>query len=107
MFFVGAGEKLKDTGRVVQKHATLCTMQQDGFFDKISQFLIPFFTLGGALLISLKYPGYGLIFNLLAQPFWLHSTYKAWKTLDQWGMFLNTVVFTFITLYGVVNYFFW
>lgn len=75
--------------------------------NTLSQFLLPLFTLGGALLIALKMPGYGLVSNLLAQPFWLYSSYKAWKSVGQWGMFLNTVVFTGITAFGVVNYFYW
>lgn len=76
------------------------------WFNRASQVCIPLFTLGGLLLISLKYPGWGLVSNLLAQPFWLYTTYRTWKKDGQIGMFLNTCAFVVITAFGVVNYFF-
>lgn len=80
-------------------------MRPGGILTKISQWAIPFFTLGGVLLISLKQPGLGLVSNLIAQPFWLYETYWTWKRLGQWGMFLNTVAYSGIVLFGVINYF--
>ncbi len=73
--------------------------------NNIVQFAIPLFTLGGILLISLKQPGLGLVSNLIAQPFWLYETYWTWKRLGQWGMFFNTVSYSGIVLFGVINYF--
>ena len=75
-------------------------------FNAAAQVLIPFFTLSGLLLVSLKYPAQGLVMNLLAQPFWLYSTYRAWKKDGQIGLFVNTVAFTGIVLFGVINYYF-
>ena len=80
-------------------------MKFERSFNKVAQFAIPTFTLGGILLIALKQPAWGLLANLIAQPFWLYSTYKAWKSMGQWGMFINTLAFTVIVLFGVVNYF--
>jgi len=54
----------------------------------------------------MKMPEYGLIMTLISQVFWLHSTYRAWKEADQIGLFINTVLYTMITLYGVINYWF-
>jgi hypothetical protein len=80
-------------------------MRFEKIFDTVAQFALPVFTLGGLILISLKMPAWGLLANLMAQPFCLYSTYKGWKTAGQWGMFLNTLAYTAITTFGVVNYF--
>ncbi|HSA84362.1 MAG TPA: hypothetical protein VLF20_05780 [Patescibacteria group bacterium] len=73
-------------------------------FDRATQFFLPFFTILGFLLTSLKRPEFGLIFNLLAQIFWLYSAWQAWKKADQIGIFLTTLAICAITLYGVINY---
>ncbi|NRH21235.1 hypothetical protein HOO68_04280 [Candidatus Gracilibacteria bacterium] len=74
--------------------------------NTIIQIGLVFFSVGGLLLISMKLPEYGLIMNLISQMFWLHSSYKAWKEANQIGLFINTVLFTIITIYGIVNYWF-
>lgn len=76
------------------------------YFNLATQFLLPALTLGGMLLISLKHPGAGLVLAFLAQPFWLYSTYRAWKKEGQIGMFVNTIAYTVITGFGVINYYF-
>jgi len=76
------------------------------YFNLATQFLLPVLTLGGMLLISLKQPGVGLVLAFLAQPFWLYSTYRAWKKEGQIGMFVNTVAYACITGFGVINYYF-
>jgi ABC-type phosphate transport system permease subunit len=78
----------------------------DKMFNKISQFAIPILTISSVLLISLKFPGWGLVANICAQPFWLYSTWKAYKKAGQVGMFVNTVIITAIASFGVINYFF-
>lgn len=80
-------------------------MKFERSLNKIAQFAIPTFTLGGILLIALKHPAWGLLANLIAQPFWLYETYRTWKKMGQWGMFVNSVVYGFIVLFGVINYF--
>jgi len=63
-----------------------------------------FFTMLGFLLTSLKMPQYGLAANLVSEIFWLYSSYKAWKEANQFGIFVTTVVITFILIAGVINY---
>jgi hypothetical protein len=62
------------------------------------------FTGLGFLLTSLKLPQYGVIANLIAQIFWLYSSYKAWRRADQVGIFITTICITLILTGGVVNY---
>ncbi len=76
-----------------------------GIIDRMSQFAIPVFTVASFLLISLKFPGWGLVANLCAQPFWIYSTWKAYKKAGQVGMFINSLLITIIVSFGVVNYF--
>jgi len=79
-------------------------MKKEKIFDLVTQFAIPILTLSSQVFISLKFPQWGLFVNLLAQPFWLYSTWKAYKKVGQIGMFINTVAFTLITIYGLINY---
>lgn len=72
--------------------------------DSISQFAIPAFTLTGYLLTSLKYPEWGLFVNLLAQPFWIYSSYKAYKEAQQSGLLITAIFLTIIMAAGVINY---
>lgn len=74
--------------------------------DIMSQFAIPSLTIGGQIMIALKYPQYGLLLNLIAQPFWLYSTWKSYKKAGQVGIFINTVAFAVVTLLGLLNYWF-
>jgi hypothetical protein len=64
------------------------------------------FTLLGILFTSLKLPQYGLISIFISEFFWVYSSYKAWKEAGQIGIFLTTVVYTLIALFGVINYWF-
>ena len=76
------------------------------YFDKATQILLPFFTIAGFTLTALKQPQWGLISNLIAQMFWIPSSYKAWKQAGQIGIFATTIIITAITLFGVANYWF-
>jgi hypothetical protein len=62
------------------------------------------FTGIGFLLTSLKLPQYGVAANLVAQFFWLYSSYRAWREADQIGIFITTICITLILIGGVVNY---
>jgi hypothetical protein len=81
-------------------------MQKATTFDSIVQFAIPILTVGGQITLSFKYPQYALILNLIAQPFWLYSTWKSYKQVGQIGIFVNTVFMTLVIIMGVVNYWF-
>jgi hypothetical protein len=80
-------------------------MQKYLNFNGLMQVCVVFFTMLGFLLIAFKQPGWGLISNLVSEPFWLYSSYKSWKKADQIGAFVNTVMITLILIFGVLNYF--
>lgn len=73
-------------------------------FDQTTQFALPVFTIMGFLLTSLKMPELGLIFNLIAQIFWLYASWQAWKKANQIGILITTIIITLILLYGIANY---
>lgn len=75
-------------------------------FDILTQFALPGFTIVSYLLTAMKHPEFGLIMSLMAQPFWLYSSWKAYKRLGQSGMFFTSVVITIIVAIGVINYWF-
>ncbi len=63
-------------------------------------------TIGAQIAIALKYPQWGLIINLASQPFWLYSSWKSYKEAGQIGILITTVIFTVITILGIINYWF-
>lgn len=79
----------------MKKHLTI---------NNLVQICIVSFTLLGFLLTSLKLPAWGLVSNLMSQPFWLYSSYRSWKKADQLGAFITTVMMTLVLLFGVINY---
>ena len=79
-------------------------MFNEKLFNSFSQVAIPLLTLSGQIFTSMKLPQWGLILLLTAQPFWLYSSWKSYKNAGQVGILINTVVFTLITIFGVVNY---
>ena len=52
----------------------------------------------------MKLPQYGVIMSLIAQIFWIYSSYKAWKKAGQISIFINAIAMTFVFGYGVLNY---
>ena len=79
-------------------------MQSKKIFNILSQFLLPTFTLGAQLALAFKFPQLSLILNLLAQPFWLYSSWQAFKQAGQIGMLINTIAYGIITAFGIINY---
>ena len=79
-------------------------MEQNKTFNAGMQVGLTLFTLLGFFLISLKLPQYGLLVNLVAQIFWLYSSYRAWREANQFGIFVTTILITVTIVYGVVNY---
>ncbi|MFA6586090.1 MAG: hypothetical protein WCS86_02925 [Candidatus Paceibacterota bacterium] len=73
-------------------------------FNGLVQVCVFSFTLLGFLLTALKLPEWGLVSNLVAQPFWLYSSYKSWKNANQIGAFITTLMITVVVLLGVINY---
>lgn len=79
---------------------------KEKLFNGAAQFAIPGLTIGAQIATSLKFPEYGLIMNLLAQPFWFYSSWRAWKQAGQIGILITTIIFTIITMLGIINYWF-
>lgn len=79
-------------------------MKNEKMFDTITQIAIPVLTIGAQIIIAFKLPQWALFVMLVAQPFWLYSTWKAYKKAGQIGMFINTVIFSMVTIFGIVNY---
>jgi hypothetical protein len=73
-------------------------------FDLSAQILIPLLTISGQLVIALKLPAWGLVIVLAAQPFWIYSSWKAYKNADQIGLLINSIIFAAVTIFGVLNY---
>lgn len=79
-------------------------MNQKSIFNSITQFAIPILTISGQIVLSLKFPQWALLINLSAQPFWLYSSWKAYKNSGQIGMFINTILMAIIISLGLINY---
>lgn len=75
-------------------------------FNSLTQVCVVLFTILGFLLTAFKHPEWGLISNLVAQPFWLYSSYKSWKNAGQIGAFITTWIILAVILWGVINYWF-
>ncbi len=87
-------------------NSTTTNNQIINLFDKAAQLLLPALTLIGFGLTSLKRPELGLIFNMIAQIFWLYSGYQAWRKAGQIGVFITVVCVTIIIGAGIINYWF-
>lgn len=79
-------------------------MSKEKTFNSVAQMAIPVMTIGGQIAIALKFPAWGLIIALASQPFWLYSSWKSYRQAGQIGIFINTVVFSIVTAFGVINY---
>jgi len=79
-------------------------MRNEKMLNTLTQVAIPVLTIGSQVAIAMKFPQWGLLVVLLSQPFWLYSSWKAYKNAGQIGIFVNTVVFTIVTIFGIVNY---
>jgi hypothetical protein len=79
-------------------------MDKKKLWNTTVQICLPFFTIMGFFLTSLKFPEWGLASNLFAQLFWIPSSYRAWKEADQFGIFASTLIITMILIGGVINY---
>lgn len=73
-------------------------------FNTVTQIAMPVLTVVAQIAVSLKYPEYGVLINLIAQPFWLYSGWRSYKQAGQIGFFVNTIILTVVFGVGVVNY---
>lgn len=72
----------------------------------LTQILLPTLTLSAQYALAAGRPEWSLIINLCAQPFWIYSAWKAFKSAGQIGLLITTTIFTFITAWGILNYWF-
>ena len=70
----------------------------------VLQAALPILTLTAQFVLASGNPKWGITINLMAQPFWIISSWKAYKQAGQSGIFINAIAFTLITMYGVLNY---
>jgi len=79
-------------------------LQKSKKFNTFIQIIIPSFTIISQVAFALKLLDWSLFVNLVGQPFWLYSSWKSYKNANQLGMFITSIIFTIVTLFGVVNY---
>lgn len=79
-------------------------MDKENRFNYIVQFAIPGLVITSQVLFSLKIPQWGLIVGLMSQPFWLYSSWKAYKQAGQIGLFVTTIIMIIVLSFGIVNY---
>ncbi|MBI4974072.1 hypothetical protein HZC27_05685 [Candidatus Roizmanbacteria bacterium] len=77
---------------------------KQSLFNKITQIALPLMTISVQVAIALKLPQWGLIINMLAQPFWIYSAWKSYKQAGQIGLLITTLVVTVIIGLGIINY---
>lgn len=73
--------------------------------DLLTQILLPSLTILSQIFVALKYPQYGVLVNLLAQPFWLYSSWKAYKEAWQIWILITTIIIIIVLSIWMVNYF--
>lgn len=73
-------------------------------FNKTTQIALPVMTIAVQTAIALKLPQWGLIINMLAQPFWIYSAWKSYKQAGQIGLLVTTLIVTVIIGFGIINY---
>jgi len=73
-------------------------------FNKTTQIALPIMTVAVQAAIALKLPQWGLVINMLAQPFWIYSAWKSYKQAGQIGLLVTTLIVTVIIGLGIINY---
>ncbi|PIR70566.1 MAG: hypothetical protein COU46_00935 [Candidatus Niyogibacteria bacterium CG10_big_fil_rev_8_21_14_0_10_42_19] len=76
-------------------------ISEASFFEIIAQTGIVVFSVISAILIARKNK-WGQIFGLAATPFWFMTS----VIHNQWGIFILTVFYFFVWIYGIYNWFY-
>ncbi|NCO12338.1 MAG: hypothetical protein COZ34_02185 [Candidatus Pacebacteria bacterium CG_4_10_14_3_um_filter_34_15] len=79
-------------------------VKDNKLFNTIVQVAIPVLTISVQIAIAMKLPQWGLVINMLAQPFWIYSAWKAYKQAGQIGLLITTVLVTIVIALGLINY---
>lgn len=77
---------------------------KNNYFNILTQFALPVLTVSVQIAIALKMPQWGLIINMISQPFWLYTAWKAYKKAGQIGLLVTTVIVTIVIGFGIINY---
>lgn len=78
--------------------------QSSTIFNSLTQIAIPILTISVQVAIAMKLPQWGLVINMIAQPFWIYSAWKAYKQAGQIGLLITTILVTLVIGFGLVNY---
>lgn len=81
-------------------------MKKNKAINQTVQFALPVLTFCAQMAVSLKLPQWGLLINIIAQPFWLYSSWKSYKQAGQIGLFISASIYTIVIMFGIVNYWF-
>ena len=68
--------------------------KESNLFNKITQIALPVLTISVQIAIAFKMPQWGLIINLIAQPFWIYSAWKSYKQAGQIGILITAIIVT-------------
>lgn len=79
-------------------------MQKSNFFNTLTQISMPALTIAAQAATALKFPEWGLVLGLLAQPFWFYAAWKSYKQAGQIGILITTIIMTIVITAGVINY---
>lgn len=80
------------------------TDNKRNLFNQITQIALPILTISVQIAIALKLPQWGLIINMIAQPFWIYSAWKSYKQAGQIGLLVTTIIVTIVIGLGIINY---
>lgn len=73
-------------------------------FNDVSQVAVPTLTVAVQVAMAMKLPQWGLVINMIAQPFWIYSAWKAYKGAGQIGLLITTIIVTIVIGLGLINY---
>ena len=73
-------------------------------FNSLTQVALPILTISVQVAIALKMPQWGLVINMIAQPFWIYSAWKSYKQTGQVGLLITTIIVTIVIGLGIINY---
>lgn len=73
-------------------------------FNTATQIALPVLTISVQVAIAMKLPQWGLVINMVAQPFWIYSAWKSYKQAGQIGLLITTIIVTIVIGVGLVNY---
>ncbi len=79
-------------------------IKDNNLFNTIVQIAIPVLTISVQIAIAMKLPQWGLVINMIAQPFWIYSAWKAYKQAGQIGLLITTILVTIVIALGLINY---